>query len=293
MILQSKTLEKLRNLINEETEYRSGPNLVTFFNNLGFNDSYGQGFPSRWIFTDERLAQINGTPELDKCIKKVFAPVNFIGKFQELDSFINEFNLYLAFDNWKVIREGKEISFVKSTEILFEESSPEINENDFLSEGFNGISINEIGLDSVIVETLNLRLDEIKKCLSAKAPLSTIFLSGSTLEGILLGVAIKYPQKFNTSKSSPKNKEGKVKQFQEWTLNDLINVAYETGFLKEDVKKFSHSLRDFRNYIHPFQQVSTGFNPDEHTARISWQVLKAAIFQLSQSENSFNKIKTE
>ena len=45
MILQKKTLEKLRNLINEETEYRSGPKLVQFFNELGFNDTYGQGFP--------------------------------------------------------------------------------------------------------------------------------------------------------------------------------------------------------------------------------------------------------
>lgn len=43
MQIQQKTLEKLRNLINEETEYRSGPLLVQFFNDLGFNDAYGQG----------------------------------------------------------------------------------------------------------------------------------------------------------------------------------------------------------------------------------------------------------
>lgn len=47
MNISSKTSEKLRNLINEETEYRSGPKLVKFFNTLGFNHSYGQGFPSR------------------------------------------------------------------------------------------------------------------------------------------------------------------------------------------------------------------------------------------------------
>jgi hypothetical protein len=40
MNLQSKTLEKLRTLINEETEYRSGPKLVDFFNDLGFRDAY-------------------------------------------------------------------------------------------------------------------------------------------------------------------------------------------------------------------------------------------------------------
>ena len=121
MLLQQKTLEKLRNLINEETEYRSGPKLVTFFNELGFSDVYAQGFPSRWIYTDERLKKINGTPELDKCIKKLFAPVNFISRFSELDKFINDFNQFLAFDGWQVIRKETEITFAKAGKIKFEE----------------------------------------------------------------------------------------------------------------------------------------------------------------------------
>jgi hypothetical protein len=40
MLLNDKTLEKLRVLLNEETEYRSGPQLVEFFNKLGFSDTY-------------------------------------------------------------------------------------------------------------------------------------------------------------------------------------------------------------------------------------------------------------
>lgn len=80
MKINSKSIEKLRNLINEETEYRSGPKLVDFFNDLGFKDSYGQGFPSRWKYTDDKLNLINGTTELDKCIRKVFNLVNFIGR---------------------------------------------------------------------------------------------------------------------------------------------------------------------------------------------------------------------
>jgi len=98
MILCKKTLECLREMINEKSEYRSGPKLVQFFNDLGFSDSYGQGFPSCWFFTDERLAKINGTPALDQCIRNTFAPVNFVGRIQELDLLIKEFNQYLAFD---------------------------------------------------------------------------------------------------------------------------------------------------------------------------------------------------
>lgn len=284
MTINPKTLEKLRLLINEETEYRSGPQLVSFFNNLGFNDSYGQGFPSRKDFTDEKLNKLNGTADLDKAIKSLFSPVNFIGRFKELDEFISEFNQYLAFDGWQVDRKSKEIQFKKAGEIDFGEAEKkyDLTETEFLNREFKELNIEKIGLDGIITEILNLRFEEIKKCLGSNAPLSVIFMCGSSLEGILLGVAMKEPKIFNIANSSPKNKEGKVRPFHEWTLNDLINTAFEVGLIKEDVKKFSHSLRDFRNYIHPYQQLSSGFNPDKHTAQISWQVLKTAIYQLGK-----------
>jgi len=283
MILQRKSLEKLRLLINEETQYRSGPQLVQFFNELGFCDGYGQGFPSRASFTDDRLTRINGKPELDICIKKLFAPVNFIGRLVDLDGFIKDFNQYLAFDKWKIVRIREEITFIRLEQVEFDESSPSPNEDEFLKREFQEVSIESIGLDGIVTEILKLRINEIEKCLLADAPLSVIFLAGSTLEGVLLGVALKFPREFNKSISSPKDKDGKVRQYTDWTLSNFIDVAYEVGLLSEDVKKFSHSLRDFRNYIHPYQQMGSRFNPDKHTAKISWQVLKAALFQLSKN----------
>lgn len=283
MKLQKKTLEKLRKLINEETEYRSGPQIVSFFNSLGFIDEYGKGFPSRWIYTDNRLESINGTQKIEECIHKVLAPVNFIGRFEELDKFIEEFNEYLSFDGFKVIKKGKTLNIITTNEDLTVDRKKEVTEDEFLNKEFDEVKLDKLGLDGVITDTLNFRIDEIKKCISSRASLALIFLAGSTLEGILLGMATKMPREFNKSQVSPKDKDGKVLQFHKWTLNDLINVSSDIGLLKEDVKKFSHSLRDFRNYIHPYEQVSSGFNPDEHTSRICWQVLKAAINQLSKS----------
>lgn len=281
MILSSKVLEKLRDLINEETEYRSGPKLVKFFNNMGFNDVYGNGFPSRWIYTDEKLKKINGTPSLDKCIKELFSPVNFIGRYDELDSFIESFNQFLAFDKWKVIRNNADISFVKVDEVVIEPTTVDNDEDQFLSQQFNKIDLQKLCLPYGITEVLNCRLREIEACYQANSPLSVIFLAGSTLEGILLGIASQNPKEFNQSSSSPK-KDGKVKQFQEWSLFNFIEVAKDIGFLKEDVMKFSHSLRDFRNYIHPYQQLASGFNPSLHTAEICLQVLKVAIYQITE-----------
>lgn len=288
MLISQKTIEKLRTLINEETEYRSGPQLVSFFNKYGFMDSYGNGFPSRWLYTENKIQTINGTPELERCIKDLFAPINFIGRYTELDDFISDFNQYLCFDGWNVVRNGAEITFsrVKGVDIEKEkkkEQKTSVNVTDFLKEEFADISIEQLHIDSFLFPFLEARINEIKLCLSAKASLSVIFLAGSTLEGVLLGLASNNPSKYNQAKSAPKyNNSDKVKIFNEWTLSNLIDVSCELGFLREDVKKFSHSLRDFRNYIHPYQQMSENFFPDENTAKICFQVLKAALFQINQ-----------
>ncbi|CAD6492790.1 MAG: hypothetical protein EMLJLAPB_00369 [Candidatus Argoarchaeum ethanivorans] len=156
-------------------------------------------------------------------------------------------------------------------------------EEDFLKRDFE-INLSQLNLTSGLSDIIEQRITEIQICLKNNASLAVIFLCGSVLEGLLLNFTTKYPQKFNTSRSAPKNKEGKIKRFHEWTLNDLINVAHEIGFLGLDIKKHSHSMRDFRNYMHPYQQMVSKFTPDEHTAQISWKVLQAAIADLSKAE---------
>jgi hypothetical protein len=285
MILSKKTLEKLRILINEETQYRSGPLLVEFFNDLGFNNVYGQGFPSRWFYTDEKLSIINGTADLDKCIKKLFAPINFIGNYDKLDKHIFELNQYMAYDKWKVLRIGADITFKKVDKIEIDNPKydSELSEDAFLNSEFKDVNIEKLLLNDALTEIINCRLEEVKRCIKIDTPLSVIFLCGSILEGVLLGVALKFPKEFNQATSSPKDADGKVKKIHNWTLSNLIDVSCEIGFLNYDVKKYSHVLREFRNYIHPFEQMSCGFNPDKHTAKISWQVLKAALNQLTNS----------
>jgi len=157
------------------------------------------------------------------------------------------------------------------------------NDDDFLKKDVDEVSIRSIPIDNAVIDILENRIIEVKQCLNAGASLSVLFLCGSILEGLLLGVASTKSEIFNKSSVSPKDKTtDKVKQFPQWTLSNFIDVAFDTGFIGLDVKKHSHALRDFRNYIHPYQQMSSGFNPDNHTAKISWQVLKAAMHDLSE-----------
>ncbi len=173
------------------------------------------------------------------------------------------------------------VSLGKSRETVARLCGEPFNENStpddgFLSREFEIPNIQRLPVDFAVCEIIQDRLKEAQLCLSNRAHLSVIFQCGSILEAVLLGAAQHEPERFNRSSKSPKH-NGKVKAFQDWKLSEFIDVARDIRLLKPDVQKFSHELRDFRNYIHPYQQMVSGFKPDEHTAKICFQVLKAAM----------------
>jgi hypothetical protein len=55
-----------------------------------------------------------------------------------------------------------------------------------------------------------------------------------------------------------------------------IEVLEDLGVFSVTIAKFGHALRDFRNYIHPGEQLAAGFQADAHTTRISFHVVVAA-----------------
>lgn len=156
-------------------------------------------------------------------------------------------------------------------------SKPTQTVDDFLHSEFSIPNIQKLPIEATAMPIIESRLNEARATMRARAYLSTIFLCGSVLEAVLLGAAQKEPARFNRASASPKAGDGSVKRFREWSLAQFIDVACEAGLLKPDVKKFSHGLRDFRNYIHPYEQMESGFTPDEHTAKVCFQVLKAAL----------------
>lgn len=156
-------------------------------------------------------------------------------------------------------------------------TNPSQTADDFLNNEFTIPSIHKLPIEAQAVPIVESRLTEARKALRAGAHLSVIFLCGSVLEAVLLGAAQKEPARFNKASACPKANDGSPKRFYEWSLSQFIDAACEIGLLKPDVKKFSHGLRDFRNYIHPYEQMASGFTPDEHTAKLCFQTLKAAL----------------
>ena len=151
---------------------------------------------------------------------------------------------------------------------------PAKNESEFTI----STNIQDLPIEEDVVPIVEERLDEARRAMGVGAHLSVIFLCGSVLEGVLIGAAQRDPENFNKANATPKTKTEngslKPKPFHKWSLAELIDVACEIDVLKLDVKQFSHGLRDFRNYIHPHEQMKSGFTPDKHTAGLCLQALK-------------------
>jgi hypothetical protein len=152
----------------------------------------------------------------------------------------------------------------------------------FLEKDFGHVDLAKIQVPLSHQEIVQQRMDEIDRCLKVEAPLAVVFLCGSTLEGLLAEVASKNPADYNRAKGAPQSR-GAVKPPSEWTLENLIVVSRELGIIGEDVVKHAHAVKDFRNYIHPRQQLKENFKPRMFTAKMAQQVLLAALHDLSDS----------
>lgn len=152
---------------------------------------------------------------------------------------------------------------------------------DYLDKSIGDIDIDKLVLTTELKKVILERIVEVKKCMDARAPLAVIFLCGSTLEGLLLSYATRHPATMNAAAASPKDRTtGRVLPLKDWKLSALIDVTKEIGLIDEDTSKFSSSMREFRNYIHPNQQVTKKFSPTMATAEICFKVLQSAIVQL-------------
>lgn len=133
-----------------------------------------------------------------------------------------------------------------------------------------------------LAELLVGRMEQAQRCIEVDAHLSAVILCGSVLEGLCLGEGSHRPAAVNRAFASTFGRT--APQFHEWKLREWIDVLESTGDFSPNISKFGHALRDFRNYVHPHQQLASQFVPDAHTARISFHVVAAAIDSLATAQ---------
>lgn len=139
--------------------------------------------------------------------------------------------------------------------------------------------------DEKLTEILNERWGEINRCLESDAHLAGIIIMGGIIEAVILAIVKRHPQKARKCESAPLDRDGKIKKIRDWTLNELINVAHDCGWIKSDAAEFSHLLRKYRNLVHPWEQLERDDEmPSKDNCAVCWQVVRAALYDLERVE---------
>ena len=118
MKISSKTIDYLKDIItgdSQKSPYLSGPQLVKFFNELGWQDIYGQVFPARLEYTKRKLLELNQLDRIEEIIEYYYSPIHFIEDKERYKYLIKELNEYLAFDDLELVIMGKIVKLTKQT----------------------------------------------------------------------------------------------------------------------------------------------------------------------------------
>lgn len=105
MKVASRTLTAIGRIVTGDEKlspYRSGPQLIRLFNDYGANDSYGQGFPSRWQYAENKLKDLNGTSALGALLCEVLDPREFMDTQHDVAKAVEFVNQRLSYDGYEV-----------------------------------------------------------------------------------------------------------------------------------------------------------------------------------------------
>ncbi|MEH2089126.1 abortive infection family protein [Nostoc sp.] len=127
MKLSEQTISALGSVITGDgrrSPYRTGTQLVSFFNQFGSEDTYGNGFPSRWYYAEEKLREFNDTPTMKDILVSALDPRHFLGKELDINVAIEHLNQFLEFDNYELRPAGKKWEVYKLGRSQIELSHP-------------------------------------------------------------------------------------------------------------------------------------------------------------------------
>jgi hypothetical protein len=131
--------------------------------------------------------------------------------------------------------------------------------------------------DANIRKIIERDYDEIQRAYISKCWKSVIILCGGAIEAILTDLLIAHDTEAKQAKSAPNKPD-----ITRWDLSDLINVAVELKLVTEGVEKLSHSIREYRNLVHPGNEIRQKLHFDAEEGKISLEVLNILHRDLSK-----------
>jgi hypothetical protein len=109
---------------------------------------------------------------------------------------------------------------------------------------------------------------ELQRAYIADCWKSVIILAGGAIEAMLTDLLLQHQTKACSATKAPKKPD-----ITRWDLIDLINVSVELALVSAGIERLSHSVRDYRNLVHPGNEIRSGLMFEAEEAKIAIEVL--------------------
>lgn len=96
MKISNKITEQLGKLTAGDlgsTPYLTGPKLV-----CGFDDIYGEGFPTRWRYSTDKIIESNGKPLLKNVLEEFVDPRRYGGDEEYVEIIVSDINPLIKYE---------------------------------------------------------------------------------------------------------------------------------------------------------------------------------------------------
>jgi hypothetical protein len=229
--------------------------------------------PSRVRWLTEALAdRAKDHGDIARLLCRVCDPLEYDGGMPIAEAFRAELNRILE-------AERLAVSYVGGRPVLGELTDDPDQPMFSAPEGLEN-RLSALLTDPRMVMLLVDRAEQSRGAQASGAYLLALFGIGSFVEGLLLSVLMeRYPELNSTGF---RGRDGRKISANRAGLELLIDTAHDKRLIQFDAKSFMDPVRNFRNFIHPRQQLEHDFLPDEDTVALCWGPVHAVLNDLEE-----------
>lgn len=261
-VLDPRTVDRLAELIcdRDGPHERSVRQLSQFLSNAGWTVDYAGGGREPWLA--ETIRQHNDDAQMiESLLRRMIDPREYDEGLQAAQQVLSHLNPLLVADGIQLDLDGHRPVLRGAND------GPDLSHvADRLAGPELRTLVRELVSNAAMAEILIQRLDEVEACRGSGAYLMAVVGTGSFIEGLLHDALWRRDSEFRT-RINP-------------SLAELLQRAKAKGWIDKDAYQFSELVRDYRNFVHPREQLDLAFSPDNDTVLMCWQPVLAIMNDL-------------
>lgn len=266
-VLDLRTVDRLAELVCDlgGPYQRSGRQLARLLEAAGWHVEYDGSARVPWLA--ETIRHHNDDPEaIDSLLRRVIDPREYDEGMPAAAAFVEPLNALLIADGLEVGHANRH-TFVRRLDdsgdaAVLDQVAAQLASSELRA------TVRSLVNDPAMADILNARLDEVEACRNVGAYLLAVIGTGSFIEGLLHDVL--------------RLRDPATRKQDKTTLDYLLERAYARGWIQHDALRFGGVVREYRNLVHPREQLENGVMPDGDTVLMCWQPVLAVINDLQR-----------